>query len=116
MKIAAAGIVVPLMFIYSEALLLRFNDPPILIATQMISAILIVVLLGCFLTGYFIVKLNLLQMVMMGMGLAAAYSFFPTKNFLWFAAACVIFAMLTMWQLMGRRKKNKLRTAFSGTA
>lgn len=107
MKVAAAGIMVPLMFIYSEALLLRFSGPPLVICTQIVGAVVIVVFLGCFLTGYFLHKLNFLQMVMMAMGLASAYSFFPTQNSLWFVIGCAIFAVVALWQFVERRKADK---------
>lgn len=109
MKMGIAGLVVPLIFIFSEPLLLRFGNVPYgLGALHMILAFLIIVFLGCLLSGYYLRKLNFLQGAAMGVGVILVYSYFPTQNLMMMFVGCALLAAVTLWQLRERRKGGNI--------
>lgn len=106
MLFSSAGIMVPLMFIWSPALLMNFSAPPLIIAMQVVASLIVIALLSCFVAGYYIRDLSLLQRAVCGVAIGMTYSYLPTQSPLLLFIGVGLVVGLTLWQIFRGRKEH----------
>jgi len=106
MKLAAAGFIVPFMFIYSPALLLQGTDF-ITVVTAVFSALIGVVALGAAVEGWLFKEANLVQRV----GLFASAILLIMPGGITDAIGIILFAVLGIWQKQVIRQEKGVNLA-----
>ncbi|HRJ68821.1 MAG TPA: TRAP transporter permease [Beijerinckiaceae bacterium] len=100
-KVGAAGFIVPFMFVYEPAILMIGTWPDIIHAT--VSAILGCLLLAAGLAGYWLAPANAAQRLLL---IAGAFGL-VTPGVISDLAGAGIAAVVTLWQLAGRKKAQE---------
>lgn len=106
MLVSSAGIIIPLMFIWSPALLMDFSASPIIVLTQLLAALIVTGLLSCFVAGYFLRELSWVERVVCAVATAITFSYFPTGNLALFVIGGLLALFLGLWQIFRGRKEH----------
>ncbi len=106
LKVAAAGFLLPFMFIYCPSLLLQPQEPFFAVTGIIASIILLLSLQIAFVGYYFTRCCPIERAIFLAVG-ALLFLFLPLQHYALFAAGIVIFALMTFRQFRRSRKAPK---------
>jgi len=106
LKVAAAGFLLPFMFIYCPSLLLQPQEPLIAV-TGIIASIILLMSLQIAFVGYYFTWCRPIERAIFLVAGALLFLFLPLQHYALFAAGIVIFALTTFWQFRLIRKVPK---------
>jgi len=106
-RIAAAGYLIPFMFVYDSSLLGQFQSGALWAIVSITSALLVILSLGVILFSYYLVKVNRVEFLLAFATLLGAFGNFFIRGSplsVWFFIGSVIcFIVLTLSQTIKRR-------------
>lgn len=101
-KAAAAGFLLPLLFIYCPVLLL-LPQGPVAATAGVFAGILMLFMLQVALVGYYLTGCRLRDRALALLSFSLFLSFFPLQNYILFAAGSIVFSVLTFMQFRAVR-------------
>ncbi len=105
-KAAAAGFLLPFMFIYCPVLLLQSQEP-LSAVTGIIASIILLLASQIAFVGYYFIRCRPIERALSLLSAGLLMAFLPLQHYALFAIGIVIFALLTFWQFKLKRKAPK---------
>ncbi len=107
MRLVASAYLLPFMFVYDPALLGQFTSGPLLGLLSVVAAILVVISILIFLHNYYLTKLSWTEAGLAALSTIGFLAYFFTRgNILAVIAGAACFALLTMSQLLIKRREG----------
>ncbi len=102
-KVAAAGFLLPFMFIYCPVLLLQSQEP-LSAVTGIIASIILLLALQIAFVGYYFTRCRPIERALSLLATGLLIAFLPLQNYALFSTGIIIFTLLTIRQFRNRRK------------
>jgi TRAP transporter 4TM/12TM fusion protein len=106
-KAAAAGFLLPLLFIYCPVLLL-LPQRPSAVAAGVFAGILMLFALQVALVGYYLARCRLLDRALALLSFLFLLVFFPLQHYILFTAGIIVFSILTLRQIRAVRASHAI--------
>lgn len=111
MKVGAAALVVPFLFIYAPGILAQPDNLASMLL-GMLGTVVLVSALTAVLVNHYLSRLSIVERLLMLVSGITVYAYFPTHNHMVLIGGIGLFIGLTLWQLRKRKRYATPDTAF----